>query len=81
MNKEGEDEVITLTGDTTKPLPKLKVEVFSVLVENGQFWSAENGEWETDSDYEHNDDKDFTEARLEMKRMRFAYFTPKHLLK
>ena len=46
-----------------------------MLVENGEFWSAEDGKWETECDFEYGDDKNFTEARLEMKRLRFAYFT------
>ena len=71
---EGNEEV-NVTSDFTEPLPKLRVEVFTVLVENGEFWSAEDGEWETDCDFEYGDDKNFTEARLEMKRLRFAYFT------
>ena len=74
--KDGADQV---DSEGRKPLPKLKVEVFSVIVEDGEFWSSEHGEWETDSDFELNDDKSFTEARLEMKRLRFAYFTPKCL--
>ena len=74
----GEEEVDEETGkaaegySTARKLHKLKVEVFLVETTNGEFWSSSEAEWDVDSDFdEDTDDKEYTEGRMEMKKLRF----------
>jgi hypothetical protein len=69
---EDVDESVAKAGGcfTSRQLPKLKVEVFLVQINNGEFWSSSEAGWEVDSDFEDCDNKDFTEGRIEMKKIR-----------
>ena len=66
----GEEEEIIKKDEHKTDLPKVKVQVFNEDVKNGDLWSVEKEEYEFDSDYEDSDREDFTEIRLEMKKIR-----------
>ena len=53
-------------------MPKLKVQVFSVEVSEGELWSADPDEWLIDSDFEDGDSKDDADFRSEMKQIRLV---------
>ena len=53
-------------------MPKLKVQVFSVEVSEGELWSADPDEWLIDSDFEDGDSKDDAAFRSEMKQIRLV---------
>ena len=73
IGEEGLDEGGVKAGGCSigRKLPKLKVEVFLVTTSEGEFWSSSEAAWDEDSDYDDGDDREFTEGRIEMKKLRF----------
>ena len=71
QEEEDAKKIESKEGDVSrsKKSSRLKVEVFLVNSEDGEFWSKPE-EWEVDSDFEDGDDKEYTEARIQLKKIR-----------
>ena len=66
----GEKPGVVATISKHHEMPKIKVQVFSVDVQDGDLWSAETDDWIVDSDFEEGDTKEEADFRREMKHIR-----------
>ena len=66
----GEKPGVVATISKHHEMPKIKVQVFSVDVQDGDLWSAETDDWIVDSDFEEGDTKEEADFRREMKQIR-----------
>lgn len=66
----GEKPGVVATVSKHHEMPKIKVQVFSVDVQDGDLWSAITDDWIVDSDFEEGDTKEEADFRREMKHIR-----------